>query len=930
MRKVFTFIFISLLFTQLKAQDLGGIPHNVIFMQKKSKQAIILFPKELDSIANQILNIFTQLDNTTKNSLGNKTKKWNVVLQNLTVIPNAYVRMAPKRSEFYMTPDFDNITSGTLPWSTLLAAHEYRHIQQFSNFNNGIAKIFTLLLGEQGQLLANGITIPDYFFEGDAVYQETLTTKQGRGQLPAFLSTTQALWYNDKNPSWMQIRNGSYKKQYPNHYEIGYQLVAYGYEKFGTDFWRKVTYDASSFKGLFYPFAKAIKNYSGINYKQFRNDALTYFKQPMEKQVCDFVMPVSKTITNYYYPQIKNNKIITLKSSYNTNPKFVLIENGKEKTIAKKSFALDDYFSTNHKQIVYSIYATDKRYNLKNYSNISVIEIATGKEKRITNKEQLFHPSINNNGKLIIAVQTKPIGSNTLVLLNANSGVSIKTFTNENNYIFTFPKFIDDNNIVSIIRNSEGENAIAKVTINNNSIEIITPFTYKAMGYPSINNDTMYFTFSHQNTNCVAALDLKSNQCYTITNNINSIFYPTMQNRELYFAKVTSNGQLLMHQNIKPEFWQLLTKKDFITNTTNYLPVMETRKNTVKLVNAENNKTATTNYKKAWHLFKPHSYTLGTSVNEYSINILSDNILNSMSSSIDYTYNTAEHSSAINFNTIYGGLFPFINVGIGTTLNRNVLVGSTLTNFNTAKIYAGLRIPLQKYRDRFFQALTIGNTITSEQIYYSGIGKNILQNNNFLYNSFFATASNQIQMAKQHINPRWAQVVSISYRDALSFINNKKLVVNSSFYFPGFAKTHSLVLHFSYQNRDTLRDYFSKSFSFARGYESLNTRRMLKFGVDYHLPIIYPDFGIGNIAFLQRVRASLFYDYNNSKARVSGVLQNIKYNSTGAEIYFDGKIWNALPVNIGIRYTQLLNTDLIYPFAKNKWEIILPIDIVPR
>ena len=35
---------------------------------------------------------------------------------------------------------------------------------------------------------------------------------------------------------------------------------------------------------------------------------------------------------------------------------------------------------------------------------------------------------------------------------------------------------------------------------------------------------------------------------------------------------------------------------------------------------------------------------------------------------------------------------------------------------------------------------------------------------------------------------------------------------------------------------------------------------MYKWGVDYHLPLFYPDAGFANILYLLRVRASLFYD----------------------------------------------------------------------
>ena len=77
----------------------------------------------------------------------------------------------------------------------------------------------------------------------------------------------------------MKLRNGSYKDFVPNHYPMGFLLVAYGREKYGDKFWENVTHDAASFKGLFYPFQKAIKKYSGVDYVTFRNDAFDFFKK---------------------------------------------------------------------------------------------------------------------------------------------------------------------------------------------------------------------------------------------------------------------------------------------------------------------------------------------------------------------------------------------------------------------------------------------------------------------------------------------------------------------------------------------------------------------------------------------------------------------------------------------------------------------------
>ena len=57
---------------------------------------------------------------------------------------------------------------------------------------------------------------------------------------------------------------------------------------------------------------------------------------------------------------------------------------------------------------------------------------------------------------------------------------------------------------------------------------------------------------------------------------------------------------------------------------------------------------------------------------------------------------------------------------------------------------------------------------------------------------------------------------------------------------------------------------FSSGFPFSRGYSSINLYEMYKWGIDYRLPLLYPDAGFGNIFYLLRVRTNLYYDHTKA------------------------------------------------------------------
>ena len=118
----------------------------------------------------------------------------------------------------------------------------------------------------------------------------------------------------------MKLRNGSLKDYVPTHYPIGYMLVNYGNEKYGADFWKNVTHDAASYKGLFYPFQHAVKKYAGVNYEVFKKEAFAYYKKDKpELQMLNGASPqkinqgteageqnistaTKNFVTNYFFP----------------------------------------------------------------------------------------------------------------------------------------------------------------------------------------------------------------------------------------------------------------------------------------------------------------------------------------------------------------------------------------------------------------------------------------------------------------------------------------------------------------------------------------------------------------------------------------------------------------------------------------------------
>jgi hypothetical protein len=212
--------------------------------------------------------------------------------------------------------------------------------------------------------------------------------------------------------------------------------------------------------------------------------------------------------------------------------------------------------------------------------------------------------------------------------------------------------------------------------------------------------------------------------------------------------------------------------------------------------------------------------------------------------------------------------------------------------------------------------------------------KDSLGTTSFSYLFHTLSWTQQIQRAVQHIYPRFAYSFLLNHRHAISYYEGYQFYGSASLYVPGILSTHNLVLTGAFQQRDTSLALFSTRIANARGYadyyRTTAGSRTWRVSANYHLPLLYPDWGFGNILFLQRFRGNIFFDlqrlYSNNK------LNTADLRSVGAEFFIDTRWWNQYPLTFGFRWSHLLDSDPLGGNAKgtNQFEFILPVSIIPR
>ena len=929
------FIFFAVLsLAEVSAQQFGGNPPSHKWKQINTDSARIIFPVGMDSQANRVASVIHYLAAERPVSLGSQLKKIDVVLQNQTIIPNAYVQLGPFRSEFFLTPPSNNFEQGGISWGDQLAVHEYRHVQQFNNFNNGLSKFMKTIFGQEGYALAINAAIPDWFYEGDAVYNETLLTNQGRGRLPLFLNTYPSLWQAGKKYPWMKLRNGSLKDYVPNHYNLGYLLVNYGQEKYGVDFWTKVTKDASAYKGLFYPFQSAIKRHAGIDYKTFTQQAFEFYKKEVTRVSTsrdEYVVPVKKGyVTNYYFPYAAgNDSLLYLKTSYRRRPAFYIKDAAGEHKLKVKDISIDEQFSFRNGKIVYAAYETDARWGWKDYSVIKMLDVQTGKQRKLTSKSKYFTPDISADGSKVAAVQNDVNGKSELHIVDVNTGQLIKSIHSTEIMLFTDPKFIDENSVVTAVRLTDGQMALATAEISTGNTMRLTPSSFNVVGFPCVDKGIIYFTASYGGNDDVFAIRLNDKKIFKISNGPLGNYFANAGNGKISWSAFTAEGYQLKQIEEKNISWneavsatsEKLIDKFPLSLTNAYSDIL------LHKVKARN--FPVSKYKKGTNLLNFHSWRPYYEDPIFTFSLYGENVLNTLQTELYYLYNENEKTSAVGFNAVYGAWFPYLNFGTEFTFNREDITGNKPRQWNQLDTRIGLNIPLSITSGQTFKNFNVGSYYVLRNQFNKGFFKDSLGNTSFGYLQHFISWSQQVQRATQHIYPRLGYALSGTYRHAISNYEGNQFITNGTLYLPGLMSAHNLLLTGSFQQRDTLGQVsFGNRFAYSRGYTGRYFSRMWRLSANYHLPLIYPDWGFGNILYLQRIRGNIFYDFTKVYSRDKKTTRDQR--SVGGEIFIDTKWWNQYPLTFGFRVSKLLDKDQFNGFKGTVFEFVLPVNIIPR
>ncbi|MBN2664017.1 MAG: hypothetical protein JXR68_10240 [Bacteroidales bacterium] len=906
-------------------------PPSIKWKQLSTKNFTVIFPDSIEDYAIETALIIDSVYyHDTKIFINNKPKHINLLLYNQSVVSNAYAALAPRRMVWYTTPP-QSLSLTLSPWNKVLSIHEFRHVTQYAKLNDGFTKLGSTIFGQFGQAALLNWSIPSWYMEGDAIFNETKYSNSGRGRMPAFSLPIRTILLNNQKISYEKAHFKSYKTYYPNHYYLGYYMVTYINRHYGEDIWNKILYRSSLFSFWPYTFERSIKKYTGYNvrktYKKAMHEVDSLWTDQLNKMDITDAQIVNKNKkrvwTNYFDLQyIGGDTLIALKSGLNDKSTIIyLYPDGTEKKIREIS---SEDISYAKGKIVWTRFTEHIRYGEVSYNDIVIYDVKTKKLEQITKKGKYFSAEISPDGSKIVAIEFSENLIPKIVVFDLTGNIIFTKKINDANNIAQPTWTTDNKGIVFLKTNNSGESMLLLNT-DNQQIKTLIPAQWIKIEKPKCQKNHVFFNYDYNGITNIYAYDFITEQIYQVTSRPYAAIQAVVDNNNeyIYFTDYNLKGIDIAKMPFDVSQWKQLSSVQQLQ--IDYFN-SDITKNTLLNINTDFAKNSDTNfiisdYKPSKKIINIHSWTPMISGQNYGMDIYSTDLMNSLDLITSVYGNRKIGSLIASVNLNYNKYFPKFSFGVETGKNGIYLdqeFGKKIDSIETwyqNSASLGITVPLNLSRgiySRYFEASFSTSFISMtnfEGDYFQDLGLNYTELLNFSGQLYFL---NRKYMGHRDIIPRFGQsfVIGANYTPASVGPFGFKFYSYANLYFPGIAKHDAFNITLGLENKNNIatNNYlYSASVNLPRGYNYLYFNHIKKISIDYHFPIAYPDINIPYLLYIKRFRGNIFYDY----ALVNQSQNAGSLNSIGFELFSDFNILRMeyVTFSAGLRFSYMTDVD---------------------
>lgn len=857
-------------------------PPSLNWRQINTESFRILYPARFESEAQRMVNTIKHTLPAESHSIKHHPYKITIILQNQGVTSNGFVQLAPRRSEFFTTPsqNFDY-----QDWLNSLVVHEMRHVVQFDKMSGKLRKPFLESLG----LAVFGVSLPPWFYEGDAVGIETSLTRAGRGRIPEWSLNLRSNLIEGKRYSYSKDFLDSYRDFTPGYYQLGFYMTTKLRRDFGADAMDSAFTYVARKPWRPYSLSRAIRSISGMNTRQLHDSTISELQKKWRNQ--------NQKLKSVSYPRINirrdsipanyqvpimagDGKIFAVRNTKAEAPAIIEIDRlGRDKLLLGIGVQETPWISYGAGKIVWDETRYDGRFQKRSYSVICVYNIQKKRRRQLTSRSRYFAPAMSPDGRMIACVEVDESNRVSLVLLDAEDGRVQERLPSPENQMLQMPSFDAAGKRIAMTALLREGKSILEYDLITKKFSPLLPSQLQDLQRPVYIGDDIIFKAHFNGIDNLYQID-RNKQIFQLSNSKTGLSYPFYDtNSSVLVSSIHSSLGFDLTALKYPE----LTKEPLHVVPVaplNYADKLEGQEHHAKpLDSVPRDKFYSTPYSDLAHPFYFHSLVPVVEDNEFAddynfgLEVQSNNLLNTVSAYGQYRYNNYLRKSEYLAGLSFSRYFPVFSIQYTNQARmiyrRQASNGQTRlspVNWREHEIEASVKIPLSynHFNHYYGVSLSAGTSYTSRYDIANGMSSLVRQLKFPMH--YRLGLSHSIRRAGRDLAPRWGQSLILNYRN-FPFDDRLKgdlFTLESHIYFPGLLKNHSLQVNFNY--RQGKGNYVNNlNIPLVNGYSYLRHHQVLHntFLLDYRLPIAYPDWELGDLAYIKRVKAGIFSDFEN-------------------------------------------------------------------
>lgn len=627
----------------------------------------------------------------------------------------------------------------------------------------------------------------------------------------------------------------------------------------------------------------------------------------------DTVVTRNRVYTGYMYPTPQpDGSIIAFKRGLRETGAFVRLTDRGEELIVRTGSVTDERFAVGDGRLIWTEYRPHPRWEHGGRNALVSYDMESGMYRVHAHKRNRFSPF--RVGDKWGVVEVDSLNRAALVVLASDLEQEMQRIPAAAGELFVHPSS-DGRRVVTVVTSPDGVGVEMVDFHSGERQRLVAPVHYE-LDNPILLRDTLLvFRASFDGNNALYEKNLRTGHTNRILHTPFGVRFPSIAGDSLTFSFYTSDGykpgrvakSRVSRQPVEARGFRLADS-------------MVAREGRV-LLSGRDSTYLSRRYRKLPHLFNIHSWgplCVNRADEDVTVGIVahSQNKLSTLALSGGFIVDSDYDHGAWMFNATYRGLWPQLSVDARTGRDDFYALHYRALNLKTQTydtVYAKnrslysqaeitLQFPFNLSRRNYIRYMTPYVRYKIEAIHHIRANKvydvtfrhdtafihrankadyrYTIPTNYYQLMEYGLLVGNQTRQTEQEAYPRWAQQVQLGYAHTPweKMDLGEEWWVAGSLYTPGFAVNHSLSAYGGYQKRPENRVY-GKKIMRPRGTHHYGAE-MATLRTNYRMPLLFPDWRIGGLAYVKRLDGTLFFDAGSDK--LYGLRQN--YCSYGIEL----------------------------------------------